>query len=105
MIYLLSELIDDEGGFVKIFRAIWDFGLNVVRSSQLFWDFMNMPVRTELKIPVPNVFIIKEAAQLINIILGEGWLPNVTYIQLFGMGLPVVILMGLYIFKTFVPLA
>lgn len=105
MIYLISDLIDDEGGFVEIFRSIWKFAENVVRSSQYFWAFMNQPIKLNLVLPGSSIPFVGQIVTALNIVLGNDWLPSFTLLQAFSLGLPILVLMGLYIIKTFVPLA
>lgn len=104
MIQVLA-LIDDEGGFVKIFRALWDFAENVAIASQYFWDFMNSPIKLSLAIPSVNIPVVSQIVSALNIVLGAEWLPSFTLLQAFSVGVPILVLMGLYIIKTFVPLA
>jgi len=92
--------------YTNAFIKLWNFGRAVIDFTSTMWDFLTKPIAPYvlMAFPVPDTPIISEIVMFINSLFVNSVLADITLLDVFVSG-GIIVLMGAFLIKTFVPVA
>ena len=92
--------------YTNAFIKLWNLAREVIDFTSSLWEFLTKPIAQYvlMALPVPNTPIIRDLVIFFNDMFVNSVLKDITLLDVF-VGGGILVLMGAFLIKTFVPVA